>query len=141
MPKFAQKTDMTEEGRNYGFKHIADEYAWMTPGWIEELLKHEPDEEVRDYVSMILEDLTTPEGSRLVGNSDRLDCLEDYCVNRILAYGIPLEEDRVYKWLQTSIDFFARNDAFELCYNIQKAIEICRRQISGARTTDPAAIS
>ncbi len=44
--------------RHYGFKHIQPEYSWMTPGWIEELVKHEPDEEVRNHITEILEDLT-----------------------------------------------------------------------------------
>jgi len=56
--------------RNYGFKHISEEYKWITPDWIKELTKHEPDLEVRDYVTEILEDLTTPEKSRLVSSTD-----------------------------------------------------------------------
>ena len=31
-----------------------------------------------------------------------------------------------------SMDFFAKNDAFELCYNIQKAIEIIKRFIANS---------
>lgn len=114
--------------RNYGFKHIAEEYKWMTPGWIEELVKHEPDYEVRTYVSEILEDLTTPEKSRLESSTEKFDSLEEFWFNRIEACcGKKLEDDEVYKWLMVSMDFFAKNDAFELCYNIQKAIEIIRR--------------
>ena len=102
----------------------------MTPNWTKELAKHEPDLEVRDYVTEILEDLTTPEKSRLMSSTDKFDCLEEYRFNRIAAYGKKLEDDEVYKWLMTSIDFFAKNDAFELCYNIQKAIEIIRKFIA-----------
>jgi len=106
--------------RNYGFKHISEEYKWMTHNWTKELAKHEPDLEVRDYVTEILEDLTTPEKSRLVSSTD----------------------DEVYKWLMTSIDFFAKNDAFELCYNIQKAIEIIRKFIADSEKNhaEPVAI-
>ena len=59
--------------RNYGFKHISEEYKWMTHNWTKELAKHEPDLEVRDYVTEILEDLTTPEKSRLVSSTDKFD--------------------------------------------------------------------
>ena len=102
----------------------------MTHNWTKELAKHEPDLEVRDYVTEILEDLTTPEKSRLMSSTDKFDCLEEYWFNRIAAYEKKLEDDEVYKWLMTSIDFFAKNDAFELCYNIQKAIEIIRKFIA-----------
>jgi hypothetical protein len=119
--------------RDYGFKHIQPEYSWMTPGWIEELLKHEPDEEVRNHITEILEDLTNPEKSRLESPTDKFDCLEEYWFNRIEAFnGKKLEDDEVYKWLMVSMDFFAKNDAFELCYNIQKAIEIIRRFIANS---------
>ena len=100
---------MENYNRNYGFKHISEEYKWMTPGWIKELTKHEPDYEVREYVTEILEDLTTPEKSRLVSSTDKFDCLEEYWFNRIAAYEKKLEDDEVYKWLMTSMDFYARN--------------------------------
>ncbi|KWW29970.1 MAG: hypothetical protein AUK63_1197 [bacterium P3] len=121
--------------RNYGFKHISEEYKWMTHNWTKELAKHEPDLEVRDYVTEILEDLTTPEKSRLVSSTDKFDCLEEYWEKK-------LEDDEVYKWLMTSIDFFAKNDAFELCYNIQKAIEIIRKFIADSEKNhaEPVAI-
>ena len=98
---------MENYNRNYGFKHISEEYKWMTPGWIKELIKHEPDYEVREYVTEILEDLTTPEKSRLVSSTDKFDCLEEYWFNRIAAYEKKLEDDEVYKWLMTSMDFYA----------------------------------
>lgn len=119
--------DNTE--RNYGFKHIQPEYCWMTPGWIEELVKHEPDEEVRNYVTDILTDLTTPEKSRLESSTDAFDSIEDYWFNRLLGYNIKFEDDAVYKWLVVSMDFFAKNEAYELCYNIQRAIDIIRKQL------------
>ena len=119
--------DNTE--RNYGFKHIQPEYSWMTPGWIEELVKHEPDEEVQDYVTDILTDLTTPEKSRLESPTDSLDCIEDYWINRLTANSTKFEDDAVYKWPVVSMDFFAKNEAYELCYNIQKTIEIIRKQL------------
>ena len=133
---------MENYNRNYGFKHISEEYKWMTPGWIKELTKHEPDYEVREYITEILEDLTTPEKSRLVSSTDKFDCLEEYWFNRIAAYEKKLEDDEVYKWLMTSIDFFAKNDAFELCYNIQKAIEIIRKFIADSEKdhAEPVAI-
>ena len=133
---------MENYNRNYGFKHISEEYKWMTPGWIKELIKHEPDYEVREYVTEILEDLTTPEKSRLVSSTDKFDCLEEYWFNRIAAYEKKLEDDEVYKWLMTSIDFFAKNDAFELCYNIQKAIEIIRKFIADSEKdhTEPVTV-
>ena len=115
--------------RYYGFKHIQPEYSWMTPGWIEELVKHEPDEEVRNYITEILEDLTSPEKSRLEGSAEVFDCLEEYWFNRLLAYNIKLEDDPVYRWLLVSMDFFAKNEAYELCYNIQRAIEIVKEQL------------
>ena len=37
--------------RKYGFKHIKEEYRWMSPGWIERLIHEENDKEVADYVS------------------------------------------------------------------------------------------
>ena len=128
--------------RNYGFKHISEEYKWITPDWIKELTKHEPDLEVRNYVTEILEDLTTPEKSRLVSSTDKFDCLEEYWFKRIAAYEKKLEDDEVYKWLMTSIDFFAKNDAFELCYNIQKAIEIIKKFIADGEKdhTEPVTV-
>ena len=94
--------------RHYGFKHIQPEYSWMTPGWIEELVKHEPDEEVRNHITEILEDLTNPEKSRLESPTDKFDCLEEYWFNRIEAYnGKKLEDDKVYKWLMVSMDFLS----------------------------------
>ena len=119
--------DNTE--RNYGFKHIQPEYSWMTPGWIEELVKHEPDEEVQNYVTEILTDLTTPEKSRLESPTDSLDCIDDYWINRLMANSTKFEDDAVYQWLVVSMDFFAKNEAYELCYNIQKTIEIIRKQL------------
>lgn len=121
---------MANDDRNYGFKHITKEYSWMTPGWIEELVKHESDDDVRYHISSILTDITSPEKSRLESSTDLLDCLEEYSYNRILAYGLTLEDDRVYKWLLITQDFFAKNEAFELCFNIQKAIEIIKKQTS-----------
>jgi len=88
--------------RHYGFKHIQPEYSWMTPGWIEELVKHEPDEEVRNYVSEILTDLTAPEKSRLESPTDNLDCIENYWINRLLAKSTKFEDDAVYKWMVIS---------------------------------------
>lgn len=128
--------------RNYGFKHISEEYKWMTPGWIKELTKHEPDYEVREYVTEILEDLTTPEKSRLVSSTDKFDCLEEYWFNRIAAYEKKLEDDEVYQWLMASMDFYAKNDAFELCYNIQKAIEVIRKFIADSEKdrAEPVAV-
>ena len=133
---------MENYNRNYGFKHISEEYKWMTPGWIKELTKHEPDYEVREYVTEILEDLTTPEKSRLVSSTDKFDSLEEYWFNRIAAYEKKLEDDEVYKWLMTSMDFYAKNDAFELCYNIQKAIEIIKKLIADSEKdrAEPVAV-
>ena len=133
---------MENYNRNYGFKHISEEYKWMTPGWIKELIKHEPDYEVREYVTEILEDLTTPEKSRLVSSTDKFDSLEEYWFNRIAAYEKKLEDDEVYKWLMTSMDFYAKNDAFELCYNIQKAIEIIKKLIADSEKdrAEPVAV-
>ena len=120
---------MDKDNRHYGFKHISSEYSWMTPGWIEELVKHEPDEDVRNHITNILEDLTTPEKSRLESPTDAFDSIEDYWFNRLLGYSIKLEDDAVYKWLLVSMDFFAKNEAYELCYNIQRTIEIIRKQL------------
>lgn len=124
--------DNTE--RNYGFKHIQPEYSWMTLGWIEELVKHEPDEEVQNYVTDILTDLTTPEKSRLESPTDSLDCIEDYWINRLTANSTKFEDDAVYKWMIVSQDFFAKNDAFELCYNIQRFIEIIKRNLEAVNS-------
>ena len=115
---------MDKDVRKYGFKHIAKQYSWMTPGWIEELIQHESDEDVCYYVKEILTDLTTPEHSRLESSTDQFDCIEYYSYNRLLANGTKLEDDKVYKWLVISKDFFAKNEAYELCYNIQKAIDV-----------------
>lgn len=116
--------------RKYGFKHIAKKYSWMTAGWIDELIKHESDEDVKNYVTWILTDLTAPDNSRLESSTDSFDCLEDYSFNRLLADNIRFEDDAVYHWLITSKDFFAKNEAFELCYNIQKAIDIIKKMSS-----------
>lgn len=98
----------------------------MTPEWIEELVKYEADEEVCNYVTDILTDLTTPEKSRLESPTERFDCLEDYCINRILFNNTKCEDDKVYYWLVVSKDFFALNEAYELCFNIQRAMDIIK---------------
>lgn len=115
-----------EDGRKYGFKHIKEEYKWMSPGWIEKLIHEENDKEVADYVSWMLKELTTPENSRLESSTDNMDSIEEYVSNRLIYRGITFEEDKVYYWLLKSIDFFAEHDAFELCYNIKKAIKIIK---------------
>ncbi len=118
---------MEKDVRNYGFKHIAKQYSWMTPGWINELLKYGQDEEVRYYVKKILTDLTNPEDSRLESPTDNFDCLEDYGFNRLACYGTKMEDDKVYQWLIISKDYFAQKEAYELCYNIQRALEIIKK--------------
>ena len=42
----------------------------------------------------------------------------------------------------TSMDFYAKNDAFELCYNIQKAIEIIKKLIADSEKdrAEPVAV-
>lgn len=128
---------MDKDNRHYGFKHISADYSWMTPGWIEELVKHEPDEEVCSYVTDILTDLTTPEKSRLESPTDSLDCIEDYWINRLTANSTKFEDDAVYKWMIVSQDFFAKNDAFELSYNIQRFIEIVKEQLETVNSDTP----
>ena len=125
------------DARHYGFKHIQPEYSWMTPGWIEELVKHETDEEVRNHITEILEDLTSPEKSRLESSAEGFDSIEEYWFNRLLAYNIKLEDDPVYRWLLVSMDFFAKNEAYELCYNIQRAIEIVKENLEHANSDTP----
>lgn len=121
-----------KDDRKYGFKHIKEEYRWMSPGWIDRLIKEEKDEDVAEYISWILKELTTPEKSRLESSTDNFDSLESYVFNRLLCYNIRFEEDEVYKWLLKSKDFFAQHDAFELCFNIQRAIEIIKKMEESA---------
>ena len=118
------------DDRKYGFKHIKKEYRWMAPDWIEKIIQEERDKEVSEYVSWMLQDLTTPENSRLESSTDSLDSIEEYVSNRLICYGIKFEDDKVYYWLLKSMDFFAKQDAFELCYNIQKAIDIIKESVS-----------
>jgi len=112
--------------RHYGFKHIQPEYSWMTPGWIEELVKHEPDEEVRNYVSEILTDLTAPEKSRLESPTDNLDCIENYWINRLLAKSTKFEDDAVYQWMVISqallpMNVIVKNSPNTECSTFSKA--------------------
>ena len=123
------------DDRKYGFKHIKKEYRWMSPDWIERLVREESDKEVSEYVSRMLKELTTPENSRLESSTDSFDSIEEYVSNRLICYGIKFEEDKVYYWLLKSMDFFAQHDAFELCYNIQKAIEIIKESESAVYDT------
>lgn len=118
------------DDRKYGFKHIKKEYRWMSPGWIDRLVQEESDKEVSEYVSWMLKELTTPENSRLESSTDSFDSIESYVCNRLICYNIKFEEDKVYFWLKKSMDFFAEHDAFELCYNIQKAINIIKKKES-----------
>ena len=91
------------------------------------------DNNERHYGFKHIQPETNPEKSRLESPTDKFDCLEEYWFSRIEAYnGKKLEDDKVYKWLMVSMDFFAKNDAFELCYNIQKAIEVIRRFIANS---------
>lgn len=125
------------DDRKYGFKHIKKEYRWMSPGWIDRLIKEESDKEVSGYVSWMLQELTTPENSRLESSTDSFDSIEEYVCNRLICYGIPFEKDKVYFWLIKSMEFFAQHDAYELCYNIQKAIEIIKEKVPTVNNTPP----
>ena len=78
----------------------------------------------------MLKELTTPENSRLESSTDSFDSIEEYISNRLICNGIIFEEDKVYCRLLKSMDFFAKHDAFELCYNIQKAIEIIKDSVA-----------
>jgi len=74
-------------------------------------VKHEPDEEVRNYVSEILTDLTAPEKSRLESPTDNLDCIENYWINRLLAKSTKFEDDAVYKWMVISQALLPMSDS------------------------------
>lgn len=39
------------DDRKYGFKHIKQQYRWMSPGWIENIVGIEPDENVVMHLS------------------------------------------------------------------------------------------
>lgn len=121
------------DDRKYGFKHIQKEYRWMSPGWIDKLIQEESNQDVSDYVSWMLQDLTTPEKSRLESSTESFDSIEGYVCNRLVANRIAFKDDKVYYWLLKSIDFFAQHDAFEFCYNIQRAIEIIKEKESAIK--------
>ena len=119
--------------RKYGFKHIKQQYRWMSPDWIEQLVGVEQDKDVAMYISSILRDLTTPEDSRLESSTDNFDSIEDYVYNRLIFYNIPFEKDRVYAYLLASKAFFVLYEAYELCYNIDKAISIIKEMESNVK--------
>ena len=103
----------------------------MSPGWIDRLVQEESDKEVSEYVLMDAERINNSrENSRLESSTDSFDSIESYVCNRLICYNIKFEEDKVYFWLKKSMDFFAEHDAFELCYNIQKAINIIKEKES-----------
>ncbi len=112
--------------RKYGFKHIKQQYRWMSPDWIEQLVGVEQDKEVAIHISSILRDLTTPEDSRFESSTDNFDSIEDYVYNRLNCYNITFEKDKVYVYLLASKAFFVQHEAYELCYNIDKAINIIK---------------
>ena len=119
--------------RKYGFKHIKQQYRWMSPDWIEQLVDVEQDKDVAMYISSILRDLTTPEDSRLESSTDNFDSIEDYVYNRLINYNIPFEKDKVYIYLLASKEYFAQHEAYELCYNIDKAISIIKEMESNVK--------
>ncbi len=121
------------DDRKYGFKHIKQQYRWMSPGWIENIVGIEPDENVVMHFSSILRDLTTPENSRLESSTDNFDSLEEYVCNRLVCYSIPFEKDKVYFYLLASKAFFVQHEAYELCYNIDRAIEIIKEMESNVK--------
>ncbi len=123
------------DDRKYGLKHIKQQYRWMSPDWIEQLVSVEQDEDVAMYISSILRDLTTPEDSRLDSSTDNFDSIEDYVYNRLINYNIPFEKDKVYIYLLASKDYFAQHEAYELCYNIDKAISIIKEMESNVKNT------
>lgn len=82
------------------------------------------------YLSNLLRDLTSPEDSRLESSSENFDSIEEYVFNRLICYNIPFEEDKVYVFLLASKEFFAQHEAYELCYNINRAIEIIKEKES-----------
>jgi len=121
------------DDRKYGFKHIKQQYRWMSPGWIDKIVGIEPDEDVVMHFSSILRDLTTPENSRLESSTDNFDSLEEYVCNRLVFYSIPFEKDKVYIYLLASKAFFVQHEAYELCYNIDRAIEIIKEMESNVK--------
>ena len=121
------------DDRKYGFKHIKQQYRWMSPGWIEQLVGIEQDKDVTMFISSILRDLTTPEDSRLESSTDNFDSIEDYVYNRLVFNNIPFEKDKVYVYLLASKAFFVQHEAYELCYNIDKAINIIKEMVSNVK--------
>lgn len=112
--------------RNYGFKRVPKEHIRIVHEMIELLKKHKPSEEVYIYVSEILNELASPEISRLESQTDNFDSLEDYYVNRILAYNIKPEEDEVTEWLVVARTLSKKMEMYEMCYNIQRAIDLVK---------------
>ena len=121
---------MDKDDREYGFKHIKQQYRKLSLDWIEKLVRIEQDKEVAMYLSNLLRDLTSPEDSRLESSSENFDSIEEYVFNRLICYNIPFEEDKVYVFLLASKEFFAQHEAYELCYNINRAIEIIKEKES-----------
>jgi hypothetical protein len=121
------------DDRKYGFKHIKQQYRWMSPGWIEKIVGIEQDKDVVMYFSSILQDLTIPEVSRLESSTDNFDSIEEYVCNRLIFYNIPFESDKVYVYLLASKAFFVQHEAYELCYNIDRAIEIIKEMESNVK--------
>lgn len=121
------------DDRKYGFKHIKQQYRWMSPGWIEKIVGIEQDKDVVMYFSSILQDLTIPEVSILESSTDNFDSIEEYVCNRLIFYNIPFENDKVYVYLLASKAFFVQHEAYELCYNIDRAIEIIKEMESSVK--------
>lgn len=121
---------MDKDDRKYGFKHIKQQYRKLSLDWIEKLVRIEQDMDVAMYFSNLLRDLTSPEDSRLESSSENFDSIEEYVFNRLICYNIPFEEDKVYIFLLASKEFFTQHEAYELCYNINRAIEIIKEKES-----------
>ena len=112
--------------RHYGFKHVDEKYRKEALKVIEEIRDFEDDDEVYDRVSFLLRELSCPEESRLESCCDSMDSIEDYYINRLSFFGGEFEDDKVYKWLDELLKYFTDIEAYELCYNIKRAIEIIK---------------
>lgn len=128
------------DNRNYGLKTVPEESKWMTPSVFGEILKYEHRGTVCEYLKWILNDLTTPAGTRLVSDCDSLDCLEDYWINQLCANGTKLYIDPVYHWLLVAKDFFEEHKNYEMCHNINVAISYFKRNLKAEKDEMMAAV-
>lgn len=127
---------MSNGERNYGMMSVPPAYRKRAMVWSSWAAVRHLNEEERVHFLRIIDELSDPEHSRLTSNTDNFDCLEMYYYDYILSYNKRLKNDAVYGLLTTAIRVFADYEAYEICFNIRRALRwLCKKDKEYSKTS------